>query len=180
MSPEASTLSVVKYYPGGRGHRHRLALLSDIEAKSVLDGLAACGLGALPGRGPRRGADLHTLRWEGLGKGVASVDDPHAAKDGRFSACVAVLEDAVNLHIGSLPWRDVFYPKQELGFLRAESTPAARVFVNGEDTGEVTPVPALALRVGVHQVTFVSEGLRRTYEVRVLPEATTNLDVDLR
>jgi hypothetical protein len=175
-----TTLSVVKHYVGGFGHRHRLVLLDADETQVVLDGLKACKLETLHDPRKRSGRDLYHVTWRGMGAGEVRRDDPHGRGDGRLSACLGVLETAVDAHVGSVPWRDVFYDASEMGHLRAESTPAARLFVDGEDTGEVTPVAALPLRVGVHRVEFVSEGLRRHYEIRILPGATTNLDVDLR
>ena len=176
----SSTLAVVKHLVGGGGHRHRLVLLDNAEARRLVDQLQACGLSSLPDPGHKRGADLYRVTWEGMGAGAVRMNNPHASRDGRLSGCLRVLEAAVDTYIGYLPWRDVFFDESRLGYLRAESTPAARVWVDGMDTGEETPLAALALEVGVHDVTFVSEGLRRSYDVRILSRATTNLDVDLR
>ncbi len=176
----AATLSVVKHYVGGYGHRHRLVLLDQKEAAAVVDALRGCGLAELNDSRRRRGRDLYAVTWRGLGEGRVMADDPHGAADGRLSVCLTILERAVDKHVGAVPWRDIFFDKAQMGYLRVESTPAARVYLDGRDTGEDTPVAALPLRVGTHKIRFVSEELDRSYEVRILAGATTNLDVDLR
>jgi hypothetical protein len=57
------------------------------------------------------------------------------------------------------------------GYLVANTKPAARVLVDGEDTGRTTPIgprDPLRLRSGKHIVTFVAEGKRRDVEMNIV------------
>ena len=53
------------------------------------------------------------------------------------------------------------------GFVRIQSTPWARVFIDGQDTGQFTPVAALPLSAGRHKVKLVNEELGASAEVNV-------------
>jgi serine/threonine protein kinase len=64
------------------------------------------------------------------------------------------------------------------GYLIANTTPWAKVLVDGRDTGKVTPIPRsmkLALTVGVHRITFRTQGRSFTYKVRIRRGKTTKL-----
>ena len=69
-------------------------------------------------------------------------------------------------------------PNSQVGYLVANTTPWARVFVDGRDTGMNTPVPPkrkLKLSVGSHTVTFVARGKRYKYQVIIREGQVTKL-----
>jgi hypothetical protein len=70
-------------------------------------------------------------------------------------------------------------PRKSKGKLVANADPAARVYINGRNTGRWTPIPprrALKLRPGKHRVTFVTRrGKRYSYYVTVQACKTTRL-----
>jgi hypothetical protein len=74
-------------------------------------------------------------------------------------------------------------PKPD-GYLRATTKPYAKVFVDGKDTGRVTPISPrrrIPLKPGRHKVTFVtSDGKKHTSWVKIKSEQTTTLDKDLQ
>lgn len=64
------------------------------------------------------------------------------------------------------------------GYLIANTTPWAKVWIDGRDTGKVTPIPRsmkMTLSVGVHRVTFRAQGRSFTYTVRIRRGKTTKL-----
>jgi hypothetical protein len=68
--------------------------------------------------------------------------------------------------------------REEEGYLVASTTPWAKVLVDGEDTGRVTPIvprSKLALPPGPHEITFVVGEERFSYRIRVRPGRVTRL-----
>lgn len=68
------------------------------------------------------------------------------------------------------------------GYLRVFSQPAAKVLIDGVDTGLTTPVTGkqLMLTPGKHKVTFVIDADRFTYPVVIKAGATESMTKDLR
>ncbi len=95
-----------------------------------------------------------------------------------FDRVVALVE----AHAGELPFRNIFAPVSERGWINVESVPAARVAIDGLDTKLTTPLYGYELRSGTRVVTLTSlDGrLNRTYTPRIAPRGTTTLRVDLR
>jgi hypothetical protein len=59
-----------------------------------------------------------------------------------------------------------------LGYFTADTTPWARVLIDGRDTGITTPIAAsgkISLRPGTYTVTFVVGKQRFDYPLRILP-----------
>ncbi|MBT8496559.1 MAG: protein kinase [Deltaproteobacteria bacterium] len=72
--------------------------------------------------------------------------------------------------------------KPEVGYLTAKTRPWARVMIDGRDTGKMTPIPPrtkLSLKPGPHRVTFVVDGQRYSYTVRIQAGKTTHLSRSL-
>jgi len=68
------------------------------------------------------------------------------------------------------------------GYLIAWTTPWARVFIDGKDTGKMTPIAPrarIALTPGTHKVTFVVGAERFSYSVDVAAGETLRLKKDL-
>jgi hypothetical protein len=82
---------------------------------------------------------------------------------------------------GAMPFRNVFVTPSKRGWVDVESRPVARVWLDGRDTGENTPLLTYELPAGEHTLRLVSEehGLDRTYTFRVDAGITTLLNLDL-
>jgi len=77
---------------------------------------------------------------------------------------------------------DAIAPDAPDGFLIAYTQPFARVFVDGADTGKMTPIAPsakIALSPGKHQVMFSVSGEKYSYSVRIKSGETLNLVRDL-
>jgi hypothetical protein len=111
-----------------------------------------------------------------------AVREPAAHPDPSVRALFDRVVALVEAHAGDLPFRNVFVPVADRGWLNVESVPAARVNVDGLDTQLTTPVYGFELRAGSRRVTLTSlDGrLIRTYTPQVAPRGTTTLRVDLR
>jgi hypothetical protein len=68
------------------------------------------------------------------------------------------------------------------GYLQITSTPTAKVWIDGADTGRQTPIagPALKLTPGRHKVTFVIGADRFTYAVVIKAGETHMMSKDLQ
>jgi hypothetical protein len=69
------------------------------------------------------------------------------------------------------------YAANAVGYLRIASTPPARIFVDGADTGLRTPIRGdkLPLAAGRHKVTFLVGDSKYTFSVRIKAGETLNL-----
>jgi hypothetical protein len=63
------------------------------------------------------------------------------------------------------------------GFLGVNSRPAAKIVIDGKDTGLFTPQAAIKLSAGVHRVTLINEeqSITRNFRVTIAPDETTKL-----
>jgi hypothetical protein len=113
---------------------------------------------------------------------VFRVGDPQNQPDRRYARLAEGVIRAVTQRAGELPFRNVFVPSARLGWLDIVSVPAARVFLDGADTGLQTPLYGYEVEAGRHAVRLESldATLLRAYDVRVEPAGTTHLHVDLR
>lgn len=113
---------------------------------------------------------------------VFRVGDPRNHPDRRYALLTDGVIRAVTQRAGELPFRNVFVPSARLGWLDVVSVPAARVFLDGTDTGLQTPLYGYEVEAGRHAVRLESldGSLLRAYDVRVEPSGTTHLHVDLR
>jgi tetratricopeptide (TPR) repeat protein len=66
------------------------------------------------------------------------------------------------------------------GYVKLLTKPAAKVFVDGQDTGQTTPVSRLPLTPGKHKITFLIGDDRFTYPIIVSAGATQTLSKDLQ
>ena len=112
------------------------------------------------------------------------VVEPWHQEDLRYQGLLAMLVETVEAHAGPQPFRNIFFPEAELGWLDVESVPPARLFVDGEDTRLETPVYGYEVEAGAHQLTLKpvnpDAGPPGTYDVFVDPTGTTRLRVVLR
>lgn len=109
------------------------------------------------------------------------LTDPDNA-DRRYARLFSAVREAALTVAGELPFRNVFVPATDRGWLNIESVPAARVRIDGFDTRLETPMYSYELASGPHVITLTSLDGRynRTFEIRLEPQGTTTLRVDLR
>ena len=79
-------------------------------------------------------------------------------------------------------FRNQFFDPGEYGELMVDSTPPARIYIDGVDSGFETPARQIRLLVGVHEIRFVNHslGIDRTYDVTIEADLTTRLNIELR
>ncbi|MBL0214405.1 MAG: PEGA domain-containing protein [Myxococcales bacterium] len=65
------------------------------------------------------------------------------------------------------------------GTLKLQSKPAARIFIDGVDSGKTTPA-SMMLPAGKHKVTFLVGAEKFTYQVAIEPDKTVSLTKDLQ
>lgn len=111
-----------------------------------------------------------------------TVTEPMTQADRRYAALFRIVRDAAVRFAGELPFRNVFFPAGQRGWVNIESVPAAKVYLDGLDTQLETPLYAYEVAAGSHEVRLVSGDGRfdRTYTVRIEAQGTTTLRVDLR
>jgi hypothetical protein len=83
---------------------------------------------------------------------------------------------------GGLPSDDADADEDGEGYLQLNSKPAAKVFIDGVDTGLTTPVSGkqLKLPAGRHKVTFLIGTDRFTYPVLIVDGQTETMTKDLQ
>ena len=96
-------------------------------------------------------------------------------------ACVDDLFRMVEERVDLPPYRMPFWNEDEWGALQAGSDLPARVYVDGWDTGEITPMTGLRLEPGIHRVVWRSlQGdLEKELDVTVERGRTTTVNVVL-
>jgi hypothetical protein len=164
-------------------------LLTPDESRAFFDAVRALdpmALGDDPPPAPRTAAaNAPRFRCDLMLDGRAhafTVRDPRAHPSPAVRALFGMTADAVLAHAGDIPFRNTFFPLEQRGWLNIESVPAARIFVDGFETRETTPLYAYELKSGEREIRLESLDGRftRTYRVRVEPRGTTTLRVDLR
>ncbi|MFO0751463.1 MAG: hypothetical protein U1F43_38215 [Myxococcota bacterium] len=182
----ATTVVHRRNLPGLDEGLHALGLLTPEESDAIFAALRQADALTLPdARAARRspGALLWDCDVHLDGKDHHfSVTDPTTQKDRRYAALFALVRDAAIAHAGELPFRNVFFPAGQRGWVNIESVPASKVMVDGLDTQLQTPLYAYEVAAGNHEVRLVSSDGRfdRTYTVRIEAQGTTTLRVDLR
>lgn len=177
-----ATIAASKSAPGRFGLQDRMGMVEPDVLRLALARLDGCDLTSLPSR-PTRARS--SWRFEvTVGKVARKVElgNPEKVNDPRYMACMEAIRGLADEVLGPMPLLATFKPGDPVGFLRADSHPQARIFIDGLDTGLEGPVSAVPLPPGQHEVTFVAEGqnLKRTYTVTIMDDMTTNLEVDLR
>lgn len=191
--------------PGYDEVLHGMGLVTPSEADAIWKlcaetdalGLSDAGPGTRPDDGgtfakaKRRGRARHTP-WPGLtwkvevslgGKDhTFRVTDPINRVDRRYEHLFAAVVHKVEEVAGDLPFRNVFFPANDMGWIDLASIPVAHVWADGFDTKLQTPLYGYELSAGVHEIRLRSRGGRydRVYRVRIEPSGTTQLNVDLR
>ncbi len=201
-SPSASPFRVVRYEVIDRGpavsvvHRrtlpdvleslHSMGLLTKQEATQLRDVVRETKALELPDAvPPKPTADAMTWKVDlelGGKRHSFRVTDPINQADRRYYRLLDAVRTTVRRVAGELPFRNIFFPKKELGLLDVVSVPVARVLVDGFDTKLDSPLFGYEIRAGQHEVRLKTPDgrLDRTYLVKVTPGGSTRLAVDLR
>ncbi len=182
----ATTAVHRRQLPGLEEGLHALGLLTPDEATSffaLARELDAATLTTLVPKKPRPGA--LTWRCDVMLDGKRhsfSVTDPENARDRRYARLFDAVRRTVLAHAGELPFRNVFFPAADRGWLNVESVPAAAVTIDGFDTKLETPLYSYDIAAGTHQLVLRSLDGRfeRSFEIRVEAQGTTTLRIDLR
>ncbi len=181
----ATTAVHRRQLPGLDEGLHTLGLLTRPEADAFF--ALACELGAdsLAATPVKPASNALTWRCDVLLDGRShtfTVTDPENHTDRRYARLLSAVRRQVLAAAGELQFRNVFYPAKDRGWLNIESVPAARVLIDGFDTRLDTPLYAYELAAGGHKIVLRSTDGRfeRELEVKVEPQGTTTLRVDLR
>jgi len=121
------------------------------------------------------------IRMGGLSKRFR-VFEPMNQQDRRHARLFKAVRTMVESRAGRHPFRNVFLEKRQRGWLNLVSVPAARVVIDGFDTGHETPLYGYEVERGKRKVTLISlDGTyERTYEIRIESGTTTRVRADIR
>lgn len=183
----ATTAVHRRQLPGLDEGLHALGLLTPQESRAFFALAKSLGATSLPSVPRTTATPPGALTWRcdlSLDGEVASfiVADPEGLADRRYALLFAAVQRAVLEHAGELRFRNVFYSAGDRGWLNIESVPAAAVTLDGFDTQLETPLYSYEVAAGTHEVVLRSlDGqLVRTFQVRIEPQGTTTLRIDLR
>ena len=157
--------------------KEHLALLERVEALGAFT-LPDLGSGAAPPSSPRwkveigRGGREHSFAFSAQSAG----------EDTRYAAIVDAVVSLVKEHSGDVPFRNVFYEPEGMGYLDVDSRPVAAIHIDGRSLKLRTPVYTYEVEAGRHVLRMVSRkhGIDRTYDFRIEAGKTTILHLDLR
>ncbi len=180
---------LTKQLVGGFGELQNLALVSDSAFQALVDRLDACGIDDI-GTAVNIGTGGFDVRSVVFDVEVA-IDDYHRRLfvtddellPGTGQWCVVEALRQQYYAVGDpVAFENTFFEEGQFGELSADSTPGARVWVDGVDTGLNTPVHHFRLAPGVHRVRFVNAelGIDREYDATIMEGITTRLQVELR
>jgi hypothetical protein len=183
----ATTAVHRRQLPGLSEGLHALGLLTPEEAAAFFAQAKELDAGSLPAvpAGPTTTPGALTWRCDLMLDGKRHVfvaSDLENLPDRRYARLFDAVRRTVLLRAGELPFRNVYFPAKERGWLNIESVPAATVTLDGFDTRLETPMYSYDIAAGTHTVTLRSLDGRyeRTFEVRVEAQGTTTLRIDLR
>lgn len=175
--------------PGYSESLHGMGLLTPEEATEIWAVVQACEPEELAEAPPPPEAGEHPLgvtwsvdiRMGALTKRFR-VFDPINQPDRRLARLFKAVRAVVEARAGRHPFRNVFLDKGQRGWINLVSVPAARVIIDGYDTGHETPLYGYEVERGKRKVTLISlDGtVQRTYEIRIEAGTTTRVRADIR
>lgn len=173
---------VNKQFAAGFGRQDAVAVLPRDALDTLLKTVADRGAWDL--KSVRKKA--HQTRWtieltQGARRRVVVIDDVAQRPDGRHLAVIEAVRSAVAAHTRDLPFHDALLLRSEAGILALRTRPAARVRLDGVLLPRPTPIKALRVRAGLHQIEFLplDGGPATPYDVRVEAGRATSLNVKL-
>lgn len=170
--------------PGTEEGLHALGLLTPAESDGFFALARSLEATSLSSVGVRKPGVL-TWRCDLLLDGKSATftaSDIDNLKDRRYFRLFDAVRGIVLGTAGELPFRNVFYPANERGWLNIESVPAASVQLDGFDTRLETPLYSYEVAAGPHKLVMRSLDGRfeRSFDIRVEAQGTTTLRIDLR
>ena len=172
--------------PGREEGLHALGLLTPEESAAyfaLVRGLDVLHLPSVVPSKPPAGALTWRcdLQLDGVRASFVATA-PESLSDRRYARLFDATRRLVLANAGELPFRNVFFPARDRGWLNIESVPAATVTLDGLETRLETPMYSYDIGAGPHTLVLRSLDGRyeRTFEVRVEPQGTTTLRIDLR
>jgi len=183
----ATTAVHRRQLPGLDEGLHALGLLTPDESNAFFQLARALTKSPLPSVPRAVQVALGALTWrcdlrlDGKQQTFVATDLENLP-DRRYARLFAAVQREVLAHAGELPFRNVFFPSRERGWLNIESTPVARVTIDDFETKLETPLYAYDVAAGTHAVVLRSRDgrLERTFEVKVEAQGTTTLRIDLQ
>lgn len=183
----ATTAVHRRQLPGLEEGLHALGLLTPEESAAFFALAASLDATSLPSvpRSPATPPGVLTWRCDlSLAGKVSSftATDLENLADRRYARLFDAVQRTVLERAGELRFRNVFFPAGDRGWLNIESVPAAAVTIDGFETKLETPLYSYDIAAGAHEVVLRSLDGRfvRTFQVRVEPQGTTTLRIDLR
>ena len=180
----ATTAVHRRMLPGLDEGLHSLGLLTPEESQAffaLAKGLAATSLPSVIALKPGALTWRCDMQLDGVAASFVATDLENLP-DRRYAKLFDAVRRTVLANAGELPFRNVFVPKDDRGWLNVECVPAAAVTIDGFDTKLETPMYSYDIAAGTHTLTLKSKDGRfeRSFEVRVEPQGTTTLRIDLR
>ena len=175
--------------PGYSEALHGMGLLTPEEAKQVWSEVRASepealveSLASADAPQPPLGVTWNVdIRIGELSKSFR-VFEPMNQRDRRHARLFQAIRTMAETRAGRHPFRNVFLAKRQRGWLNLVSVPAAKVVIDGYDTGHETPLYGYEVERGKRKVTLISlDGTyERTYEIRIESGTTTRVRADIR
>lgn len=172
-------LTMSRRHLADAGAEGELTLVSAARFIELLERLDVCTTSADAPAAPPEATGERRWVWISIRRGDQTE---YALFDGGAgAACEQAIRAPVEEVLSFGPWRNPYLVEGEYGMLRTETDRPSRVWINGVDTGEVTPVLDYPLSPGRHEIRWVavSDGRERTESVTVEAGRTTTLNVTL-
>lgn len=121
-----------------------------------------------------------SLRLGGVEHTILATD-PFVQRDRRYAQVIGLIRDAAVRTAGEIGFPGTT-GSSRAGYVYVDSTPSARVYIDGVLAQETTPLLNWSLSPGKHLIEFELEGqpARKQFPVVVRPGLTTSVEVDLR
>lgn len=180
MRGSSPMLAVSRGHVDGFGRESELTLITEDRFAQLLETLRVCDMdGGAEDLEPEATGDaawavLEVHRGVEVERVVWTGDDYLVA-----SACVDAIRGPIEAELRFEDYRNPFWIEGFYGQLRADSDLPALVWIDGIDTGQVTPLIDYPLEPGPHEVTWVAlqGGLERTETIVVEAGRTTTVNI---
>lgn len=172
-------LTMARRHLAGQGSDGELTLISTERFVGLLPALEACVVGE---DGPSSPPPTEgTVRWAWVSIREGATTRTAVFVGDEADPCEVAVRTPVEETLSFPPYRNPYLVEGEFGMLRTETDRPSRVWIDGVDTGEVTPVLDYPLPPGRHEVRWVglADGRERTETVTVEAGRTTTLNVTL-
>jgi hypothetical protein len=152
---ETPAVALTRFHAGEYGSDSEVELVSDELFHEAWEMIAACLAGPFALNSPNEVTtpwiELYAVRDGQEIRGIIRSDESSDAHD----ACLAAVRLAVLPHLQVEPYQMPYWDAGEFGTLRATANLPARLYVDDQATGLITPVNALRLDPGVREIRWV-------------------------